>query len=268
MMPRSSKKTLTSCRIGKRSGSWSSTPTSARSYESPTSVKTMKPPIPSTAIPWPSTKKPSTWFHPDPEHVMERPHQHDYKKGKQHLGISKAQPVLMPQTNRGDLLQVPGQAAARIRLHKVQHQCTGVQRRAARFVSGNYRRQASVGAMLQSLGWETLQQRRRQAKAVMMYKIINNCHWLITLFSSAEHIYKRPLHEIHTTLLQNTDTEGIILPHRHLQCTSGTSFQSPWLPRPPLILQDQSNYHQPLNQCMPVNSFKAHFTLHHTCTNL
>ena len=49
-----------------------------------------------------------------------------------------------------------------------------VQRRAARFVSGNYRRQASVGAMLQSFGWETLQKRRRQAKVIMMYKIINN----------------------------------------------------------------------------------------------
>jgi len=49
-----------------------------------------------------------------------------------------------------------------------------VQRRAARFVSGKYCRQASVGAMLQSLGWETLQERRRQAKAVMIYKIINN----------------------------------------------------------------------------------------------
>ena len=48
---RSSKKTLTSCRIGKRSGSWSSMPTSVKSYESPTSVRTMKPPLPSTAIP-------------------------------------------------------------------------------------------------------------------------------------------------------------------------------------------------------------------------
>ena len=48
------------------------------------------------------------------------------------------------------------------------------QRRSAIFVSGYYRRQASVGAMLQSLGWETLQHRRKHAKAVMMYKIINN----------------------------------------------------------------------------------------------
>jgi len=48
------------------------------------------------------------------------------------------------------------------------------QRRAVRFVSGNYNRQASVGAMLQSLGWENLQQRQRQAKAVMMYNTTNN----------------------------------------------------------------------------------------------
>jgi len=45
-----------------------------------------------------------------------------------------------------------------------------VQHGAARFVSGNYHRQASVGAIMMG----TLQQRRRQVKAVMMYNIINN----------------------------------------------------------------------------------------------
>jgi len=47
-----------------------------------------------------------------------------------------------------------------------------VQRRADRFVSWNYRRQTSVGAMLLSLGWDILKQRRKQAKAAMMYKIL------------------------------------------------------------------------------------------------
>jgi len=62
---------------------------------------------------------------------MERPLCHDYKKGKQHFGILKAQSSLMTQINQGDLLQVPCQASARVRLHsmgpphQVQHQSTG-----------------------------------------------------------------------------------------------------------------------------------------------
>ena len=53
------------------------------------------------------------------------------------------------------------------------HRVEMVQRRAARFVSGNYLRTSSVGSMIASLGWQSLQQRREQAKAVMMYRIIN-----------------------------------------------------------------------------------------------
>jgi len=52
------------------------------------------------------------------------------------------------------------------------HRVEMVQRRAARFVSGDYRRRSSVGSMIGSLGWDSLQQRRTQAKAVMMYRIV------------------------------------------------------------------------------------------------
>ncbi|MCG8075849.1 MAG: reverse transcriptase family protein, partial [Candidatus Thiodiazotropha taylori] len=48
-----------------------------------------------------------------------------------------------------------------------------VQRRAARFVSGDYRRTSSVGAMLDSLGWDSLQLRRTQTKAIMMYRVVH-----------------------------------------------------------------------------------------------
>ena len=44
-----------------------------------------------------------------------------------------------------------------------------VQRRAARFVVGNYSYHASPTAMIKELGWQSLVERR--AKAVMMYKI-------------------------------------------------------------------------------------------------
>ena len=49
-----------------------------------------------------------------------------------------------------------------------------VQRRAARFVLNDYQRDSSVTAMLKSLGWQDLSSRRREARLVLLYKIINN----------------------------------------------------------------------------------------------
>ena len=49
-----------------------------------------------------------------------------------------------------------------------------VQRRAARFVLSDYGQNSSVTAMLEKLGWESLQQRRARAKATYMYRIVNN----------------------------------------------------------------------------------------------
>ena len=48
-----------------------------------------------------------------------------------------------------------------------------VQRRAARFVTGDYRYTSSVTGMIESLSWETLQHRRQQAKAIMMFRIVH-----------------------------------------------------------------------------------------------
>jgi hypothetical protein len=48
-----------------------------------------------------------------------------------------------------------------------------VQRRAARFVSGDYHRTSSVTDMMNSLGWESLETRRREARLALMYKIIH-----------------------------------------------------------------------------------------------
>ena len=49
-----------------------------------------------------------------------------------------------------------------------------VQRRAARFCFNDCRRTSNVTSMLQELGWEDLQTRRQQNKAIMMNKIVNN----------------------------------------------------------------------------------------------
>ena len=49
-----------------------------------------------------------------------------------------------------------------------------VQRRAARFVMNNYNRTASVTEILNSLQWHTLEKRRNNLRASLMYKIIND----------------------------------------------------------------------------------------------
>ena len=48
-----------------------------------------------------------------------------------------------------------------------------VQRTAARFVSNNFRRKASVSEMLHNLGWQILDSRRQDQRLVLFYKIIN-----------------------------------------------------------------------------------------------
>ena len=49
-----------------------------------------------------------------------------------------------------------------------------VQRRAARFVTGDYQSTSSVTAMLQQFQWQTVQCRRAYAQRVMMYRIVYN----------------------------------------------------------------------------------------------
>ena len=56
-----------------------------------------------------------------------------------------------------------------------------VQRRAARMVMADYRPTSSVTSMLNHLQWTTLQERRAQAKAVMMYRVV---YHLIDIHSS------------------------------------------------------------------------------------
>ena len=48
------------------------------------------------------------------------------------------------------------------------------QRQAARFVTSNYSRYASVTQMLTDLNWPTLARCRDELKAIMMFKIINH----------------------------------------------------------------------------------------------
>ena len=46
-----------------------------------------------------------------------------------------------------------------------------IQRSSARFVMGDYQRSSSVSSMIDRLGWATLEERRRQSRLHMMFKI-------------------------------------------------------------------------------------------------
>ena len=49
-----------------------------------------------------------------------------------------------------------------------------VQRRAARFVCRDYRRETGVvSSLLEKLGWQTLQEHRKVARSTLFYKIVN-----------------------------------------------------------------------------------------------
>jgi hypothetical protein len=54
------------------------------------------------------------------------------------------------------------------------NQLEAVQRRAARFVKGDYRTTSSTSQMISDLGWPTLQERRVNAKLVMVYRIVHH----------------------------------------------------------------------------------------------
>jgi len=54
------------------------------------------------------------------------------------------------------------------------NQLEAVQRRAARFVKGDYSTTSSTTAMTADLGWPTLQHRRSNAKLMMVYTITHN----------------------------------------------------------------------------------------------
>ena len=53
------------------------------------------------------------------------------------------------------------------------HKLERIQRRAARFVCGDYRYTSSVTAMLDRLGWRDLETRRRELRLTILFKVIN-----------------------------------------------------------------------------------------------
>ena len=83
-------------------------------------------------------------------------------------------------------------------------QIEAVQRRAARYVLNRNHATSSVGAMLEQLGWPTLQQRRKQSRLQMMYKITND------LVAIKKDSYMKP---ITRQTRRTTSSQGYIIPH-------------------------------------------------------
>ena len=53
---------------------------------------------------------------------------------------------------------------------QLRHQIEMVQRRASRFVTGDWRTTSSVSAMIDTLQWQTLEQRRLQSRLIFLHK--------------------------------------------------------------------------------------------------
>ena len=68
-----------------------------------------------------------------------------------------------------------------------------IQRQAARFVTSNYSRYASVMQMLTDLNWPTLAQCRDELKAIIMFKIINH------LVDIPANLFLTPISTVHST---------------------------------------------------------------------
>ena len=65
------------------------------------------------------------------------------------------------------------------RLAKDINKLENIQRRSARFVKGDYRTTSSVTQMLQELGWQDLQSRRRDLRFALLYKVVMG-HMLVS----------------------------------------------------------------------------------------
>ena len=90
-----------------------------------------------------------------------------------------------------------------------------VQRQAARFVKGDYRRRSSVTTMFESLNWVSLASRRAEAKLVMLYRITNN-------LVDEQHPHSQPL--LHAPEATHTATYNLPPASKP---TNTPSFQAP-----------------------------------------
>ena len=91
------------------------------------------------------------------------------------------------------------------------------ERRAACFVTGDYRTTSSVTRMLEALQWTELQQRRKRAKVITLYRIVNH------LVAISPQLYLIPRGVALT--IRGHDTR-FILPYSRIQSHQQSFFPS------------------------------------------
>ena len=117
-----------------------------------------------------------------------------------------------------------------------------VQRRAARFITGDYRQESSVTAMFRNLQLESLQERRLRARAAMMFRVVSN---LIDLSSG-------PLHPSGTATRGHT--QRYIQPFCHIK-----SYQDSFYPVDIVIW---NSLPQDVTNADSLESFKTRISAH------
>ena len=81
-----------------------------------------------------------------------------------------------------------------------------VQRRSARFVFNNFGRTASPSEMMSQLGWESLAERRKKAKTIMMFKICKNLIDIPVTYFTPANPHGRRSEQVFTIPYCRTDT--------------------------------------------------------------
>lgn len=113
-----------------------------------------------------------------------------------------------------------------------------IQRRAARFVVGDYSRESSVSQMITSLGWDSLQDRRRAHRLTCLYKITNDLLEISKDYTKPKTDRNRRGHDQQFTLFNTrlapfansffpkTIAEWNILPQTTISQTTKEAFKS------------------------------------------
>jgi len=127
------------------------------------------------------------------------------------------------------------------------HRLDMVQRQAARYVKNKYHNRSSVTDMLADLQWKPLQERRKEARLIMLYKVINN---KIALDNSQ-------LIPLNSTSTRNTHDLSYQIPYCRTQYRQ-QSF--------PLTIKDWNSLYQDAMSAGTVESFRTHLTHTFNCT--
>ena len=179
-MPSNFRKTWKHYSSGRATGWWSFTPRSAKSCMSPTRGSAWNIHIASMDTPSKWSTQPSTLGlistsllngTTTSTRSPRRQTRHQPFCGATYINASRDQGPLLSDscatimTEYASVIWDPHTAEYTNKLEMVQ-------RRAARMVFSDYRTTSSVSVMISQLNWPTLQERRAQAKATMMYRIV------------------------------------------------------------------------------------------------